>query len=94
MANMVATLGLVSLALAGSVTTEAKKTDQDTKIARAMAVAEADFELHRAQLGLLGSSALSEHRAAGASTATAKAACAEATPAPETPLPAAADTRR
>ena len=60
MRNLVATLSLATLALAGSASAGEKKAEQEAKVARAMAVAEFDFELHRAQLGLLGSSLLSE----------------------------------
>jgi hypothetical protein len=54
--NLVAMFSLATLALAGSASAGENKSGQDAKVARAMAVAEIDFELHRAQLGLIGSS--------------------------------------
>ena len=62
MRNVIATLSMAALAVAGTAAAGDKKQERDAKIARAMAVAEVDFELHRAQLGLIGSSLLSEHR--------------------------------
>ncbi len=66
MRNVTLTLSMAALAVAGTAVAGEKKSDQDAKVARAMAVAEIDFDLHRAQLGLLGSSLLSEGQKAAA----------------------------
>ena len=67
MRNLVATVSMAALAVTGTaVAGEQKTSDKDAKVARAMAVAEIDFELHRAQLGLVGSSLLSERQSPAA----------------------------
>jgi hypothetical protein len=58
-----AILSVVALGLAGAAWAGEKKDDKDSKVARAMAVAQIDFDLHRANLGLIGSSLLSERPA-------------------------------
>jgi hypothetical protein len=70
--NVTLTLSMAALAVAGTAVAGGQKCEQEAKVARAMAVAEVDFELHRAQLGLVGSSLLSEgHKPAPAGTAPA-----------------------
>jgi hypothetical protein len=96
--NLVATVSMAALAVAGTaVAGEQKKSDKDAKVARAMAVAEIDFELHRAQLGLVGSSLLSERQSPVPSSEKPAAASSPyriAAPA-EQPAPAAvSDPRR
>jgi hypothetical protein len=59
-------LSVVALGLASSAWAGEKKDDKDSKdskVARAMAVAQIDFDLHRAQLGPVGSTLLSEGHA-------------------------------
>jgi hypothetical protein len=59
-------LSVVALGLAGTAWAGEKKDDKeskDSKVARAMAVAQIDFDLHRAQLGLIGSTLMSEGHA-------------------------------
>ncbi len=53
-------LGVLALGGAISARAEEKKQDRGSKLARAMAVAQIDFDLHRAQLGFVGSSLASE----------------------------------
>jgi hypothetical protein len=65
----IATLGMAALALAGTARAGEQrageqKEDGSSMVARAMAVAEIDFELRLARLGLAGSSLLSEARKA------------------------------
>jgi hypothetical protein len=49
-------LSVMALGVAGTAWAEETKGDRESKVARAMAVAEIDFDLHRARLGLVGSS--------------------------------------
>ncbi|HEY7515680.1 MAG TPA: hypothetical protein VIC87_14435 [Vicinamibacteria bacterium] len=56
-------LTVTALGLAGTAWAGEKKDAREARVARAMAVAQIDFELYRAQLGLSGSSLLSERKA-------------------------------
>ena len=69
MQKTIATLGMAALALAGTARAGEQRAgepreDRTSMVARAMAVAEIDFELRLTQLGLAGSSLLSETRKA------------------------------
>jgi hypothetical protein len=56
-------LTVTALGLAGTAWAGEKKDAREARVARAMAVAQVDFDLYRAQLGLSGSSLLSERLA-------------------------------
>ena len=56
-------LSVVALGLAGTAWAGEKKDSKDSKVERAMAVAQIDFDLHRARLGPVGSTLLSEGHA-------------------------------
>ena len=66
-------LGVLALGAAVSARAEEKKGDRSSNVARAMAVAQIDFDLHRAQLGLVGSSLPSEIQASAVARAMAVA---------------------
>jgi len=78
------------LVLAGTAQASEKREDQHSMVARAMAVAEIDFELHLAQLGLVGSSLLSEERKAEESAVSAEKPASTTAAAPTTPAAAEA----
>lgn len=61
----VAILSLAALALAGTVSAAPNKEQRkrEQKLARVMALAEADFDLRRAELGLVGSTLGSKSQA-------------------------------
>jgi hypothetical protein len=76
----IALLGVAALTLAGTAWAGEKDQSRESMVARAMAVAEIDFELHLAQLGLAGSSLLSERRESSDEARATDAVWAEAEP--------------
>jgi hypothetical protein len=66
-------LGVLALGAAVSARAEERKGEAASKVDRAMAVAQIDFDLHRAGLGLVGSTLPSERRAAAVERAMAVA---------------------
>jgi len=93
--KVVAILSLAALALAGTASAGPNKEQrkQEQKLARVMALAEADFAMRRAELGLVGSTLGSESQAFDAQGRLVPLK-AEALGAPATPVaasPAAGD---
>ncbi len=97
MRKTIATLGVAALSLAGTAWAGEKVESRESMVARAMAVAEIDFELHLAQLGLVGSSLLSERRETPEAARASDAVWADKAPGTASdeaePAPAAAPSR-